>query len=204
MTYIMESNREGQRIEAKTDKQLLIEQLLWVGLKSNAKVMDLGCAAGTTSRIIKEILGESGQIVGIDASETRINEARAISDNVEYRVGNAEKLPAQNEEFDATWSRFTFEYLKNPLLALQEMARVTKKGGTVAVADIDGYCLWNYPIEAEFENEITETILFLGKSGFDPFIGRKLYSLFKQVGFKRHYGRYSSISSNCRQNCAKY
>jgi ubiquinone/menaquinone biosynthesis C-methylase UbiE len=184
MTYVMESDREGQRIEAKTDKQLLIEQLFWVGIEGKTKILDLGCAAGTTPRIIKEMLGETCQVIGIDASETRINEARAISDNVEYRVGKAESLPAQNEEFDVSWSRFTFEYLKNPLHALREMKRVTKQGGTVAVADIDGNCSWHYPITIGYEKELTEAISFLGESGFDPFIGRKLYSLFKQIGLK--------------------
>lgn len=184
MTYVMESKLEGRRIEYKTNKHLLLEQLSWVGFETDARVLDLGCAAGTTSRIIKDFIGEGGQVVGIDASETRIHEARAISDNVEYRVGMAEALPAPDEEFDVSWSRFTFEYLKNPLQALQEMTRVTKKGGTVAVADIDGYCLWHYPMTTELEQDLGEAVSALNRTGFDPFIGRKLFSLFKQAGLK--------------------
>lgn len=184
MSYIMESDREGRRIEAKTDKQFLLEELGKINFQPNAKVLDLGCAAGTTSRIIKEFLGANGAVVGIDVSEKRISEARTISNDVEYRVGNAEFLPAEDEEFDVSWSRFTFEYLKNPLQVVDEMARVTKKGGKIAIADIDGNCLWHYPVAPDFERDLAEAVSFLSQAGFDPFIGRKLYSLFKQAGLK--------------------
>lgn len=184
MTYIMESDGEGRRIEHKTDKQFLLSELGKIAFPPIAKVLDLGCAAGTTSRIIKDFLGTNGAVVGIDASEKRISEARSISNDVEYRFGNAESLPAADEEFDVSWSRFTFEYLKNPLWVISEMARVTKKGGTIAVADIDGNCLWHYPVATDFERDLAEAISFLGKAGFDPLIGRKLYSIFKRAGLK--------------------
>ncbi len=50
-------------------------------------------------------------------------------------VGNAEKLPFKNEEFEEVFSRFFLEHLprKKAELAVKEMFRVTKKGGFVEI-----------------------------------------------------------------------
>src|SRR4051812_32849959 len=139
MTYIMDSPTEGQRIERKTDSRLTVDQLQWAGVTAGQAVLDLGCAAGTTSRLLAEMVGPSGHVVGIDGSPRRIAEAEQHPEHcgtIEYRTGMAEELPAADEEFDLSWARFLLEYLQHPDVVLQEMVRVTKPGGTVAVADL--------------------------------------------------------------------
>src|SRR5690348_1055305 len=123
MRYIMESASEGQRIEAKTDLVLTEAQVKWAGVTSGQNVLDLGCAAGTTSRIIADLVGSSGTVVGVDGSQSRIDEARAHPGHrswIDYRVGRAEAIPAAEGEFDVSWSRFLFEYLQTPEVTLRE------------------------------------------------------------------------------------
>ena len=185
--YIMESETEGQRIHRKTNVALTMEQLRWAIRSRDQKILDLGCAAGTTTRLMAELIGPSGKAVGVDISAERLQEASShhISHSqIEYRVGSAEKIPAKDDEFDVSWARFVFEYLRSPAIAIEEMKRVTKPNGTIAISDLDGNCLWHDPITPDFASELHDAISLLSKSGFDPFIGRKLYNLAHQAGLK--------------------
>jgi SAM-dependent methyltransferase len=97
-------------------------------------------------------------------------------------VGTAEQLPARLGEFDICWARILFEYLPDPIVALSELARVVRRGGMVCVSDLDGNCVWHDPLDATLRRGIDEAVSTLGCAGFDPFIGRKLFSLFQAVG----------------------
>lgn len=185
MSYVMDSPTEGQRIEQKTNRPLTCDQLEWVGVAAGQKVLDLGCAAGTTCRLLAERVGSAGVVVGIDASAGRLAEARlhrAHRHWIDYREGCAEALPAADGEFDVAWSRFMFEYLREPQTALQEMVRVTRPGGTVAVADLDGNCIWHEPYRRPLAHEVDQALAELSRHGFDPYVGRKLYALAWEAG----------------------
>lgn len=185
MRYVMESEREGRRVEAKTDDVLTVEQLKWAGVAPGARVLDLGCAAGTTTRIIAELVGPSGTVVGVDASLSRISEARAVYSTpawVEYLAGDAEQIPVQDQEFDIVWARFLFEYLPDPTAVLSEMIRVTRGGGTVVISDVDGNGLWHHPYPPSLADDMNDVVETLSRWGFDPFVGRKLYPLAWEAG----------------------
>ena len=181
--YIMDNAAEGERIEQKTDVVLTRGQLDWAGFAAGNHVLDLGCAAGTTSRIMAELVGRDGRVVGVDASETRIGDARrrTASDSVEFRHGTAEAIPLDDDVVDVAWSRFLFEYLPEPTHALREMIRVTKPGGTVAVSDLDGNCTWHDGMDTALRDELASAIESFGR-GFDPGVGRKLPAMFLSSG----------------------
>jgi ubiquinone/menaquinone biosynthesis C-methylase UbiE len=183
----MESATEGQRIERKHNHDLTAKQLTWAGVKAGQRVLDLGCAVGTTTRQMAELVGPTGLVVGIDSSKPRLEEARRHPDHrssIEYRCGQADAIPAGDAEFDLSWSRFLFEYLTDPRKAFSEMVRVTKPGGTVAVSDIDGNCIWHDPMPNEMARELEEAIQTLGHHGFDPNVGRKLYRYAWEAGLR--------------------
>ena len=135
---------------------------------------------------MSQIVGSSGQIVGVDFSEQRLEQARSCSDvGIEYRHGQGERTPADDNEFDVSWSRFLFEYLLEPENVLSEMIRVTKPGGKIVVSDLDGNCLWHYPVSPEFECDLQSAIKTLRQAGFDPFVGRKLYYYAAKAGLEQ-------------------
>jgi ubiquinone/menaquinone biosynthesis C-methylase UbiE len=184
--YIMDTAREGERIERKTDRALTIEQLEWVGIRPGSSVLDLGCAAGTTCRILAALVGAQGRVVGVDLSAERLREAAMHVDhrpNIEYLVGNAHALPCADGGIDFAWSRFLFEYLQHQRAALMEMRRVTRRGGTVCVSDLDGNCIWNHPCCPRLRREIDKALRTLG-AGFDPHAGARLFSMFVDAGFR--------------------
>ena len=184
MGYLMDTPNEGRRIELKTDRELTEQQLCWGGLKQGMKVLDLGCAAGTTCRIMAELIGQGGHVVGVDGSNDRLEEARGYhgcDSIIEYRQGDASCMPCEDAEYDLAWSRFLFEYLDDPQQALNEMVRVTKPGGVVCVSDLDGNCIWNEPCEAKLQSGLNEALETLAGS-FDPRIGRRLFGMFHGAG----------------------
>jgi len=177
--YFMESPHEGERVERKTDRALTLDQLKFAGLVNGATVVDVGCAAGTTTRILAEAVGPSGRVVGVDNSLSRLVEASAqtVGQNVSYRRGLVEHLPCRTAEFDFAWSRFLLEYVADQRRALDEMIRVVRPGGVVCLADLDGNGIWTEPLEADLEAERTEAVATLMRTGFDPHVGRKLYQM---------------------------
>lgn len=184
MAYVMDTAEEGARIERKTDRALTLEQLLWGGVREGVAVLDLGCAAGTISRMMADLVGETGQVYGVDASDGRLAEGRAMAGHrpwIEYRAGDAARLPLPDASVDVAWSRFVFEYLPSPEAALAEMIRVTKPGGTVIVGDLDGNCVWHFPEDPVLAREIEQVLITLG-DGFRPFVGRALYTMFVDAG----------------------
>ena len=86
--------------------------------------------------------------------------------------------------FDFTWCQFVFEYLRQPALALRELVRVTRPGGRVAVADVDGIGLAFWPRPEVLEEGTEPFMRALSSTGFDFFIGRKLFTLFRQAGLE--------------------
>ena len=186
--YLMESETEGERIRQKTKKDVTLEHLNIAGLKKGMKAIDIGCASGEVTRTMAEI---TDNVVGFDCSVNRIEQAIQIDsklgiNNIKYVVGNAYKTRLEDNYYDFVWARFLFEYLgKKPLPVLQELKRITKPGGKVVVVDIDGNCVFHYPIDTELEKAIQETVLIANKiTGWDPYVGRKLYNFFYQTGFK--------------------
>jgi ubiquinone/menaquinone biosynthesis C-methylase UbiE len=183
--YIMDTKDEGGRIERKTDRALTLEQLRWAGVGRGMSVLDLGCAAGTTCRLLADLVGTEGRVVGVDRSVARLDEAARHPDHhqeIQYRVGDATSLPCSDGEFDVSWSRFLFEYLPCPAAALIELRRVTKVGGVVCVSDIDGNCIWNHPCCPWLRSEVAAALDTLA-DGFDPHAGAKLFSMFVDAGF---------------------
>lgn len=182
----MDSSEEGRRIERKTDRALTLDQLRWAGVGDGMRVLDLGCASGTTCRMMAELVGSTGRIIGVDASKERLAEGQGHAGHrstIEYRQGDAAAIPAERGEFDIAWSRFLFEYLPRPEAALAQMIRVVKPRGTVVVSDIDGNCIWHYPYEPTLRAEIEDALCTLGH-GFNPRAGLRLYTLFAEAGLR--------------------
>jgi len=171
------------------DLEEAVQHLTLAGLRAGDRALDAGCASGWLTRLMAG-MAMPGEVVGVDQSLERIEMARARAvelqlTGVRFEQGDLYQLPFQEAAFDVSFSRYTFEYLQEPARALREMKRVTRPGGRVVVADLDGNGVFHYPIPAEVEGILSKLSGALARAGFDPFIGRKLYHLFYQEGFQR-------------------
>ncbi|HEY2325926.1 MAG TPA: methyltransferase domain-containing protein [Gaiellaceae bacterium] len=102
-------------------------------LHGDERVLDVGAGTGALAFALSSRV-ES--VVGVDTDEERIERAReAAPPNVELRVADAEQLPFAAFSFDLAASRGMLHHTARPDVALAELARVTRSGGTVLVID---------------------------------------------------------------------
>jgi ubiquinone/menaquinone biosynthesis C-methylase UbiE len=91
-------------------------------------------------------------------------------------------MPFLANSFDLVYARMLFEYLAEKQRAATEMVRVCRPGGTVMFQDLDGQLLWNYPEDPAVQSAVDKVVAGLGKTGFDAFVGRKLFSVAQKAG----------------------
>jgi ubiquinone/menaquinone biosynthesis C-methylase UbiE len=185
--YLMESPHEGERLRQKTDLSFAGQNLALAGLRSGMQSIDIGCGVGMLTLLMHDMNGHA-RTVGVDGSAARIAWAEGSRSSAEHGIeflnSDLGALPLDSDSFDFSWSRFVFEYLPDPASVLREMIRVTRPGGIVAVADLDAQLTQFHPQTTALAARMEEALRLLAGDGFDPRIGRKLFSLFKAHSLK--------------------
>ena len=110
-------------------------------LAPGTRVVDIGCGAGMDSLIAAQMVGPSGQVIGVDMTPAMLEVARKSANeaglgHVEFRDGLAESLPVPDRWADVVISNGVLNLLPDKLAALQEMARVLKPTGRLQIGDI--------------------------------------------------------------------
>lgn len=183
-TYIMEHPREGQRLLDKADPTAWIAKFLEPHLSNIQSVLSVGCGPGVFLRELAKIHPEI-TFVGVDVSPRRVQEAEQRLQglpNARACVGDALTLPFDSNTFDFVFCRFLLEYLPDKLRAVREMTRVCSAGGRVLLQDLDGQLLWHFPEDAALRQTTEQVVDHLATTGFDPFVGRKLFSFCLKAG----------------------
>lgn len=103
------------------------------GVAEGDHVLDVGCGTGVVARSAVSRVGNTGSVTGVDPNEGMLTVARR-HDGIEWREGFAEKLPFEDDSFDAVVSQFAMMFFTDPKRAIGEFARVGRGGSRVAVA----------------------------------------------------------------------
>jgi len=144
----------------------------------------VGCGPGVILRSVAN-LDSSVRATGIDISRDRLQQAMERNrgnSRVQFVCGDAQSMKFQSNSFDLVYCRMLLQYLKEKERAVSEMARVSKPGGTVLLQDLDGQLLWHYPEDPAVQGTLGKVVAALGTTGFDPFVGRKLFWLARNAG----------------------
>ena len=109
------------------------------GIHEGQSVLDVAGGAGEPSLTIAGIVGPAGSVTCTDAVNEMVETARSEAQrrgitNVQFRQCMADALPFASNSFDVTVSRLGAMFFPDPVAALREMLRVTKPGGSLALA----------------------------------------------------------------------
>src|SRR5580700_4524305 len=103
-------------------------------------VADLGCGLGFDVRRLSKLVGPEGRAIGVDASLTLIESARAASEGfpaVEFMQADIQKLPFAKGSLHAFKVDRTLQHVERPQAVLSEIFRTMRPGGRVVCADPD-------------------------------------------------------------------
>ncbi|MCD4681976.1 MAG: arsenite methyltransferase [Bacteroidales bacterium] len=104
-------------------------------------VIDLGSGAGNDAFVARAIVGEKGRVLGLDFAGAMLTKARNNAkklgfENVEFKKGDIEEMPFDNDIADVIVSNCVLNLVPDKSKAFSEMYRVTKPGGHFCVSDI--------------------------------------------------------------------
>jgi ubiquinone/menaquinone biosynthesis C-methylase UbiE len=178
--------RLERRASAEDEVAARETYLTLLAISAGERVLDVGCGSGAVTRDIARRVGERGLAVGLDPSSELLAVARGLAeraglgDRVEFREGDARRLPFPDGSFDVVVCATVLSHVPEGEAAIPELARVLRPGGRLGVFDFDAdMTIFTHPDRA-----LTRRIVAAASdaTAVDGWLGRRLPFLFGRAG----------------------
>jgi len=142
----------------KYESELILEML---GPEQGEIILDAGCGTGVFTI---DILSLGTHVIGLDVSLPMLLRAgeKARGYHFQMVLGDILNLPFPEEFFDKVVSITALEFIDDAKAAIQELFRVTKKGGDIVVATLNSLSPWasRRKVEAEKGHTLFKRAIF--------------------------------------------
>ena len=173
--------RQGQALEPFTRR--LFEE---AGISQGMRVLDVGCGSGDVAFLAADLVGPSGNVVGVDRERRAVDWANArATSHGRANLNFVEGDPAEREfdqKFDAIVGRLVLMYYRDPVDALRKLTRHVRPKGLIVFQEMDLANARSLPVAPVFERSVTWIQQTLNATGARTQLGLELYRLFVEAG----------------------
>jgi len=174
-------SRQGQAFEPFTRQ--LFEQ---AGIGRGMRVLDVGCGSGDVAFLAADLVGLSGEVVGVDCERKAVAWANARARSRAMRnVSFVQGDPAEMEfdrQFDAIVGRLVLMYYPDPVATIRKLMRHVRPEGLIVFQEIDLSNACSLPVAPLFERSMTWIKQTLSGTGARIQLGLELYPVFLAAG----------------------
>jgi SAM-dependent methyltransferase len=190
----MTDDRANFRQQMQRQSTWLKESFLWIvdtkimkdrGLLSGrSTALDVGCGPG----FVMDIMNRRMDVEGVDVDIESIEDARTRG--LRASVAAGEHIPFEDDSFDLVYCTFLLLWVKDPYQVVSEMRRVSRRW-VACLAEPDHGGRITFPDSVKRIDELV--VNGISAEGGDPFVGRKLNSIFSRCGMKPEVGIHPGV-----------
>lgn len=171
-------------------QDLRTQLLRKANLRIRTKILDVGCGSGI---ITKELSDRShNTVIGVDNNPDRIERLKKKFPEIDFIHADALNLPFENNLFDLIVTSQLWLWIKDIKKFAGEIKRLLKPNGVyISLSEFDHAARVDFPIELEFKKQLFIDSLIA--DGADPFVARKLRSLFTENNLNTSWGAFCSM-----------
>jgi SAM-dependent methyltransferase len=160
------------------------------GIVAGQRVLDIGCGAGDVSILVARLVGDTGEVVGIERDPSTVALARKRSTaqglrNLTFIEADVNSI-AHEGTFDAVVGRLVLNHVRDPVEVLRSVAAVVRPGGAIVFQEGS----WGptfaigarLPLWSQLLSVVRDTLV---RSGLDPERGLDLHRAFEEAGLGR-------------------
>jgi len=113
----------------------------FAGIEKEHTVLDLGSGAGNDVFVARSLVGENGNVIGVDMTPEMIDKANTNKqklgyDNVEFILGDIENLPLNENSIDVVISNCVLNLVSDKLATYKGIHKVLKPKGHFSISDV--------------------------------------------------------------------
>jgi SAM-dependent methyltransferase len=184
------SERELARYQVMAAMARAQEATLWqaAGIVRGARVADVGCGPGAVLAELGTIVGDDGEVIGVDADPEAVGIARQV---VEHRglahasacVGHADATGLEPGSFDVVVMRHVLAHNGgSEQRIVDHLATLVRPGGCVYLVDVDGTASRSVPPQPDLDELGQRYAAFHAARGNDIRVGLRVGELLQRAG----------------------
>ena len=182
------SDQELERLNAQARLIDPMTQRIFrsAGVATGMRVLDVGSGAGDVAFLAAQLVGETGEVIGVDRSPIAVETATSRAadrglDNVSFRLGDPAETVFDNA-FDAVIGRYVLMFQPDPAAMLRNLVVHARPGGTIVFHEVDWYGAFSLPAAPIYDQCRDWIIETLRASDVHVRMGLELPAAFEAAG----------------------